>query len=248
MDAVLDDDQGQTAFPPMDEASFGVGSDYADGAEDRTVQGTGIRIAAPIELDASSQLLPVLPLEEQIKFARVRRPHQRINAATVPLWFIPPRNRPKAEQERARKEFEDVMTLADIFVPRQKTVSLRVNDADVTFTLIKREMTKYVSTEEGERHAAFFEQILARLLPLFRKLSEQSSERQRLLQQLQDAHSKKMYMRKIVYDKRRRVLQVQRAVDLLRREEQARQERAKHDTEISQFLNDLRTLSSSWLS
>jgi hypothetical protein len=197
-----------------------------------------------LESRSPSAALKQLPVEALIKLVKVPHRRQRINMAIVPTWLIPRATRSKAEQERAQRDFAEVKTLADSLVPGRSSGSSLINDADVTFTLIKREMAKYSNMAKGERYTELFERILARLFPLFRKLSEQASERQRLVQQLRDAHAKSRALQRAVYEKRTQVLRVRRTLEGIRREQESLEQRTKHESELSRFLSELQSMSS----
>lgn len=155
-----------------------------------------------------------------------------------------------AEVQAMKKELRGAVNLALGRTRADKLRAVRLNDADVLWSAVKKEMSRMESQPDAASAGAsgwLADTLGPAVLAMFTRLSRQAAERAQLIAQLREARRTKLAMRKAVYAKRRRVLVAARAIEALQAAEERRATEAVAADSMRAFLTELRaTAQSTW--
>ncbi|MCO5588113.1 hypothetical protein L7F22_042068 [Adiantum nelumboides] len=160
--------------------------------------------------------------------------------APLPLWQNPRSYLTNEEKTEAQMQLADIMELCirrESSISSSKTVG--PSDADVIYTLIKREFQKVAKTLPKQKRP-FLSEVLDELVIHFRQLSQRYTTRHQLIKDLRLAQEKKKSMRRIVHEQRGNVVEALRSIDGLKQQQERKIFKSKNDRRIASFLTDLR--------
>lgn len=183
---------------------------------------------------SSTKLRKLMPPPADLDQSKKRKTRE----TPLPLWHNPRLYLTNEEKTEAQMQLADIMELCvrkgDA---NRKTVG--PSDADVIYTLIKREFQKIAKTLPKQKRP-FLSEILDELVIHFRQLSQQFTTRHQLLKDLRITQEKKLSMRRIVHEQRGLVVEALRSIDGLKQQQERKVFKSKNDRQIASFLTDLR--------
>lgn len=169
-------------------------------------------------------------------------------ASTPPSWTFPKAPVTNEDLVNMKEQVQEMVTLA-LGDDSGKRKSIKVNDADVLYSIIKKEIGRARQQIESSSEVikVFLDTLMDSLLNTFTHLSRQSAERCQLILYLVTTRRKNLQLRKEVFQRRSQVLKVMRTMQALKEQEMKRVQREEDEEKSLAFLKRLEEHSHEWL-